>query len=81
MMDDPKIGIRDAILCSGKGQLLREKRWALLSYGKTGELYDMENDPKQYNNLFAEPAYAHIVSEMQQKLKTKLLQIRNIEQK
>ena len=80
MMDDPKIGIRDAILCSGKGQLLREKRWALLSYGKTGELYDMENDPKQYNNLFAEPAYADIVSEMQQKLKTKLLQIRNIEQ-
>ena len=40
----------------------------------------MENDPKQYNNLFDEPAYADIVSEMQQKLKTKLLQIRNIEQ-
>ena len=72
MLDDPKVGVRDAILCSGKGRLYRDQRWALLDYGKQGELYDMENDPKQYTNLFRDPDYADIVTELKRKLKTKL---------
>ena len=67
--------VRDAILCSGKGRLYREDRWALLAYGKTGELYDMENDPKQYTNLFSKPEYAEIVADLKQKLKAKLSQV------
>ncbi len=75
MLDDPAVTVRDAILCSGKGRLYREHRWALLGYGKTGELYDVENDPKQYTNLFSKPEYAEIVADLKQKLKAKLSQV------
>jgi arylsulfatase A-like enzyme len=75
MLDDPTAKVRDSILCSGKGRLYREDRWALLDYGKTGELYDMKKDPKQYTNLFSDPDYAEIVSGLKQKLKTKLAEV------
>ena len=75
MLDDPELGVRDAILCSGKGRLYRDQRWALLDYGRTGELYDMENDPKQFTNLFGDPEYADIVTELKQKLKAKLVKV------
>ena len=71
-LDDPKVKVHDAILTSGKGRLYREDRWSLLDYGKTGELYDMENDPTQYTNLFSKPEYAEIVAGLKQKLKAKL---------
>ena len=67
--------VRDAILCSGKGRLYRNDRWALLDYGKKGELYDMQNDPKQYTNLFDQPAYAQTVIELKQKLNAKLAKV------
>ncbi len=75
MLDDPKIKVRDAILCSGKGRLYREQRWALLDYGKSGELYDMEKDPKQYTNLYSKPEYAETLAELKQKLKARLLEV------
>ncbi len=75
MLDDPKVKVRDAILCSGKGRLYREDRWALLDYGRNGELYDMVNDPKQYNNLFGEPDYAQILANLKVKLKAKLNEV------
>jgi iduronate 2-sulfatase len=75
MLDDPKIKVRDAILCSGKGRLYREQRWALLDYGKSGELYDMQKDPKQYTNLYSKPEYAETLAELKQKLKAKLLEV------
>ncbi len=75
MLDDPKVKVRDAILCSGKGRLYREDRWALLNYGRNGELYDMVNDPKQYNNLFGEPDYAQILANLKVKLKAKLNEV------
>lgn len=75
LLDDPKLRVRDATLCSGKGRLYRSDRWALLDYGKTGELYDMEKDPKQYVNLFSKPEYAEVVSGLKQKLKVKLAEV------
>jgi iduronate 2-sulfatase len=75
MLDDPKVKVRDAILCSGKGRLYREDRWALLDYGKNGELYDMVNDPKQYNNLFDKPGYEEILANLKAKLKAKLNEV------
>jgi iduronate 2-sulfatase len=74
-LDDPKVKVHDAILSSGKGRLYREERWALLDYGKNGELYDMKNDPKQYTSLFGNPEYAEIVAELRQKLKAKLSEV------
>ncbi len=75
MLNDPKLRVRDATLCSGKGRLYRSNRWALLDYGKTGELYDMEMDPKQYVNLFSKPEYAEVLSGLKQKLKVKLAKV------
>lgn len=77
MLDDPKVKVRDAVLCSGKGRLYREDRWALLDYGKNGELYDMEKDPQQYTNLFENPEYAEIVAGLRQKLRAKLSEVQN----
>jgi len=75
MLNDPKAKVRDAILCSGKGRLYREDRWALLDYGKSGELYDMINDPKQYNNLFDKPGYEEILANLKAQLKAKLKEV------
>lgn len=79
MFDHPKRSVRDAILCSGKGRLYREERWALLDYGRNGELYDMKNDPQQYRNLFSDPAYASVVADLKQKLKARLAEVRKNE--
>ena len=75
MFDDPAVKVRDAALSSGKGRLLRTEKWALLDYGKKGELYDMEKDPKQYDNLFGDSNYAETLAELKAKLKAKLSQI------
>ncbi|MBT5692702.1 MAG: sulfatase-like hydrolase/transferase, partial [Opitutae bacterium] len=75
MLDDPAVKVRDAALSSGKGRLLRTENWALLDYGKTGELYDMEKDPKQYANLFGDSNYAEVLAKLKAKLKAKLSEI------
>jgi iduronate 2-sulfatase len=75
MLDDPSVKVRDAALSSGKGRLLRTGKWALLDYGKDGELYDMEKDPKQYDNLFGDSNYAETLNELKAKLKDKLGEI------
>jgi iduronate 2-sulfatase len=75
MLDDPTVKVRDVVLSSGKGRLLRTENWAFLDYGKTGELYDMKKDPKQYNNLFNDSKYAKVLSDMKEKMKSKLTEI------
>jgi len=75
MLDDPSVKVRDAALSSGKGRLLRTENWAFLDYGKSGELYDMRKDPKQYNNLINDSKYAEVLSGMKEKLKAKLTEI------
>jgi iduronate 2-sulfatase len=75
MLDDPAAKVHDAVLSSGKGRLLRTERWAFLDYGKSGELYDMEKDPKQYDNLIGDSNYAEVLSDMKEKLKARLGEI------
>ena len=77
MFDDPSTTVRDAILSSGKGRLYRTERWAFLDYGKSGELYDMERDPKQYTNLFDDPEYSQVLSGLKNDLQEKLAEISN----
>ena len=75
MFDDPTTKVREAILCSGKGRLYRNKRWALLDYGKNGELYDMKNDPKQYTNLYRHSDHAVTLVDLKSKLAAKLASV------
>ena len=65
----------------GKSFLLRSQKWAYIQYdedAKAGiELFDMENDPKQFTNLATDPAFAQTVSYFQKRLKQKLKKVRN----
>lgn len=84
-IDDPSYKVRDMAfsISPRRGQidfLLRTEKWAFIQYdedAKSGmELYDMEYDPKQYNNLAYNPSFAHIIDDFHEKLKNKLKEVR-----
>jgi iduronate 2-sulfatase len=64
----------------GKSFLLRTKKWAYIQYDEDAasgiELFDMENDPKQFTNLAGNEAYAKTVSFFQKELRKKLTEVR-----
>lgn len=81
LLDDPSAKVRDAAFCvNGRGFLIREERWAYIQYGENGakgnELFDMEQDPKQYNNLAGNPKFKEVVDGFKEKLAAKLAAIR-----
>lgn len=85
-VDNPSYETRDmAFSVSGQKNkmsfLLRSKKWAFIQYDENGEsgmeLYDMEYDPKQYNNLASLPQYKEIIEDLQKTLKLKLIEVRN----
>ena len=64
----------------GKTFLLRTEKWAYIQYDEDAasgmELFDMENDPKQFTNLAGKAAYAKTVSFFQKELRKKLTEVR-----
>ncbi len=83
-LDDPSIKVRDAAFSvsnEGRSFLLRTDKWAYIQYdedAKSGmELYNMEYDEKQYNNLAHNPKFEEVVQEFQVMLKNKLKEIRD----
>lgn len=60
--------------------LLRSQKWAFIQYGEHGEggieLFDMEYDEKQFNNLACNPSYAAKVTMFKKILKEKLQEVR-----
>jgi len=85
-LDNPDHSVRDAAFSMHRvnGQfsyLLRTERWAYIQYdedaGSGMELFDMDHDPKQYNNLAGNPKYKDIVQDLQEKLKLKLKEVRD----
>ena len=85
-LDDPSAKIRDVAFSVSVHRgvhafLLRTDKWAYIQYGedaKSGmELYNMEYDAKQYNNLANNPQFQDIVQEFQAKLKSKLEEVRD----
>ncbi|TWU26715.1 Arylsulfatase [Novipirellula galeiformis] len=84
MLDDPSVTVREAafsVAPSRKGFLLREQDWAYLQYNEDAsggiELFDVRRDPKQYNNLAADEAYAAVVEGFKQKLAARLAEVRD----
>jgi iduronate 2-sulfatase len=61
--------------------LLRTPKWAFIQYDEDGgsgvELFDMEYDPQQFNNLATHPKYAETVKFFKEKLKEKLREVRD----
>ena len=84
MLDDPTHEVRDAAFSVApmrKGFLLREHQYSFIQYGEDGsngiELYDTEQDPKQYTSLATKPEYADLVKQFQEKMKAKLQAVRD----
>ena len=82
-LDKPKTKVRELAFCvtqGGKSFLLRNDKWAYIQYDEDAssgvELFDMENDPKQFTNLAKNDAYSDIVLDFQAKLKKKLKDVR-----
>lgn len=82
-LDDPAHKVRDmafSVSQGGRTFLLRTDKWAYIQYdedaGSGIELFDMENDPKQFTNLAESPEYASVVADFRQKLKDKLKEVR-----
>ncbi|QDT34183.1 sulfatase [Thalassoglobus polymorphus] len=83
-LDMPNHEVREAafsVAPSRKGFLLREDRWVYIQYKEDAsagiELFDMENDPKQYTNLASLPEHADRVESFKAKLAAKLKDVRN----
>ncbi len=82
-LSNPEISVRDeafSVTQGGKSFLLRTEKWAYIQYdedaGSGIELYDMINDPKQYNNLAKNPDYSKVVRDFKEKLAIKLREVR-----
>ncbi|PCE62477.1 sulfatase [Sediminicola luteus] len=81
--NNPEYKVRDkafSVSQGGKALLLRSKEWAYIHYGEDArmgvELYDMQNDPKQFHNLALDPNYSETVAFFQNELKAKLKAVR-----
>ncbi len=82
-IDNPNFKVRDlafSVSQGGKSFLLRTDKWAYIQYDEDAasgiELYDMENDPKQFTNLAEMSKYKDLAAIFKEKLKNKLIEVR-----
>lgn len=82
-LDNPTAKVREyafSVTQGGKSFLIRNHKWAYIQYdedaGAGMELFDMEHDAKQYNNLAYNPHYAKVVETMKRTLQEKLKEVR-----
>lgn len=73
ILEDHEASVRDGALSFTRGAGLRTDRWAFMRYndGKT-ELYDMQTDPQQFNNLSGDPQHAEQVAKLEERLQQRL---------
>jgi len=51
------------------GKMIRTRKWKFNYYpGGLGELYDLENDPHEYQNLYRDPAHQNTVRDLKARL-------------
>jgi iduronate 2-sulfatase len=69
VLKEPTANVRSEAFYSHDGHGLRTDRWAFMRYrDNSQELYDMENDPKQFKNLVQLTEYAETVKELSARL-------------
>ncbi|WP_460539133.1 sulfatase [Echinicola sediminis] len=85
-LDDPSHKVRDMAFSVSRWRgkdmfLLRNEKWAFIQYEEDGaggmELFDMVNDPQQFNNLAYNPQYEKAVESFKSSLKQKLAEVRD----
>ena len=58
----------------GPGAMLRTKKWKLCSHSFDGwELYDLENDPHEMNNLYADPEHRAVARKLTERLMRRMM--------
>lgn len=78
--DKKRIHKSDALIQVSNGHALRHDKWALMWYPKKNKnpeafmLFDMEKDPKQFNNLADNPEYSKILKQLTLRLKDRIKQ-------
>ena len=85
-LNNPSAEVRDMAFSMHRwrgdlGYVLRSEKWTYIQYredAKEGmELYDMDYDPGQYNNLAYNPQYEDVIKKFQKKLRMKLKKVRD----
>ena len=70
ILQHPGQSVKDGALSFAKGTSWRTKEWSYMQYPDgTTELYDMNNDPGQFNNLATDPAFADTMTILGSQLK------------
>jgi iduronate 2-sulfatase len=86
ILDNPDHSVRDMAFSISKrngniAYLLRSSKWAYIQYDEDGssgnELYDMEYNPRQFNNLAPNPQYQELVKKFKMRLEEKLEEVRD----
>lgn len=73
VLKDSSVIVRDAAFYLHNGLGLRTDRWAYMRYRDgSRELYDMTNDPGQFDNLASRPDYAEVLAALDSKLEVKI---------
>ncbi|RLT03627.1 MAG: hypothetical protein DWI23_05515 [Planctomycetota bacterium] len=83
ILDDPKAKVYDTVFSvagTSKGLMLRDDRWVFIQYGEDAkggiELFNMQNDPRQFNNLVKSLDHISRVEEWKTKITEKLAAVR-----
>ncbi|RMF39252.1 MAG: DUF4976 domain-containing protein [Planctomycetota bacterium] len=82
LLDDPRAAVRSAAFSvNGKGFLLRTDRYAFIQYREDGsggyELFDMQSDPHQHDNLADDPPFQELLAAFKHQLQEKLAEVRD----
>ncbi|NVJ84690.1 MAG: sulfatase [Algoriphagus sp.] len=82
ILQNPSTEVRDfafSVTQGGATYLIRTKRWAYIQYGENAEegmeLFDMEQDPEQYQNLAFDDYFQPQVEEMRKLLNQKIKEV------
>lgn len=60
---------------------IKTNKWKYIPEGDAGQLYDVENDPNEWNNLWNDPAYDEIKTRLQILIDQELENCRNLRKK
>lgn len=76
LLKNSRASVRDEAFTVGNNKdfAIRGTKWAYMLYkDDTQELYNMQDDPKQFTNLATDPQYAKVLSSQRKKLEARLL--------
>jgi len=73
ILEDPRAVVKEGALSFNRGTSLRTSDWAYMRYqDESEELYDMNADPLQFDNLAQDPGYASQLHELRAALSERL---------